>query len=93
MGRTLIMIGKVWVYLAIAIIVARYLSILYFDGWTTLVETIDPTNIVNWGITVLTVLPGIGLIEWGKKIHERKFTTRKLARGGANEGGSHDGLD
>ena len=76
MGRALIIIGKVWVYLVAAIIAVSYLSILYFYGWNTFVETADPTNIVNWGTIALTALPGIGLIEWGKRLHDEKLANK-----------------
>ena len=48
MGRTLTIIGKVWLWLAGIIIVIGYLSILYFEGWGKFQETISPFNIVNF---------------------------------------------
>jgi len=71
MGRTLTIIGKVWLWLAGIIIVIGYLSILYFEGWGKFQETISPFNIVNWLTAVIVLLPGILLAEWGKRLQDR----------------------
>jgi len=71
MGRTLTIIGKVWLWLAGIIIVIGYLSILYFEGWRKFQETISPFNIVNWLTAVIVLLPGILLAEWGKRLQDR----------------------
>jgi hypothetical protein len=71
MGRTLTIIGKVWLWLAGIIILIGYLSILYFEGWGKFQETISPFNIVNWLTAVIVLLPGILLAEWGKRLQDR----------------------
>jgi len=71
MGRTLTIIGKVWLWLAGIIIVIGYLSILYFEGWGKFQETISPFNIVNWLTAVIVLLPGVLLAEWGKRLQDR----------------------
>ena len=71
MGRTLTIIGKVWLWLAGIIILIGYLSILYFEGWGKFQETISPFNIVNWLTAVIVLLPGILLSEWGKRLQDR----------------------
>ena len=70
MGRTLIIIGKTWLWVAGAFIVLGHLSIIYFDGLGKFWETVSPFNIANWLVVLLALLPGILLSKLGKRLQD-----------------------
>ncbi len=71
MSRFLIIIGKIWLYVAAFVILLGYVSILYNDGFWKLAAILSPFNIWNWLAVVITLLPGIGLLELGKRLDRR----------------------
>ena len=71
MSRFLVITGKVWLYLAACLILLGYVSILYNDGFGQLAATLSPFNIWNWLAVVITLLPGVGLLELGKWLDNR----------------------
>jgi hypothetical protein len=76
MGRVLIVVGKAWLYLVAATILLGYASILYFEGWGKLQDTLSPFNVWNWLAVVITLLPGIGLVELGKKLDKAPASSK-----------------
>jgi chorismate mutase len=71
MSRFLITIGRIWLYVAAFLILLSYVSILVDDGFGELAAILSPFNVWNWLAVVITFLPGIGLLELGKKLDRR----------------------
>src|SRR5262249_58225813 len=56
-------IGIVWLVLAGLIIAIGYASTLYWDGVRRLMEIASPFNLWNWLAIILTVGPGLLLLQ------------------------------
>jgi hypothetical protein len=57
--------------LAGAFIVLNYIAIIYFDGWSKYQEIANPFNLINFAAVMLTVLPGIGLLQLSEYLQRR----------------------
>jgi hypothetical protein len=75
-SRFLIIAGKVWLFLAALLILLSYASILYTDGFAKLAAILSPFNIWNLFAVGITLLPGIGLLELGKRLDKRRQRVR-----------------
>ena len=65
--KTIRVLGGTYLVLALAFIVFNYGAIWYFQGFWALTEILSPFNIINWIVTVATLLPGILLLVWADK--------------------------
>jgi len=72
MATTLIVLGKIWLWLAVALILLSYASIWWFEGFGRLQEILSPFNVWNLIAVVLTLAPGFGLLKLGERIRDRR---------------------
>lgn len=59
-------LGYVWLTLAAIVILAGYVGIYMSRGWDGLWSVLSPFNFVNAIVVVITLLPGIWLLEKSK---------------------------
>ena len=66
MARTLIVLGKVWLWATAVLILLGYASIWWFEGFGKLQEILNPLNV--WAViaVILTLAPGFGLLKLGE---------------------------
>ena len=69
--------GTVWLVIAAAVIAFGYGSILYFEGWTTLQEVASPFNMWNYVAIMITLAPGVALLQWSERLSRHKQETEK----------------
>ena len=74
MARTLIVLGKVWLWATAVLILLGYASIWWFEGFGKLQEILNPLNV--WAViaVILTLAPGFGLLKLGEHIRDRPPT-------------------
>ena len=72
MATTLIVLGKIWIWVAAALIIFGYASIWWFEGFSKLQEILSPFNIWNYIAVVITVAPGFGLLKLGEWMRDRR---------------------
>ncbi len=77
MATTLIVLGKIWLYAATALIALGYASIWWFEGFGKLQETLSPFNILNFLAVVILLAPGLGLLKLGKHLRNRQAAAGK----------------
>ena len=75
MATTLIVLGKIWLWVAAALILVGYASIWWFEGFGKLQEIVSPFNVWNVIAVVLTLAPGFGLLKLGEYLRERRAAT------------------
>ena len=64
----MMVIGRVWLWIAVILILAGYGLVWYADGFAKLAELLSPLNVVNWAVVVLALLPGAALRHLGKRL-------------------------
>lgn len=69
--KILRVVGAVYLAVAFAVIAVGYASILYFDGFWRLWDIIQPTNTINWIVTIAVLAPGIGLLMLAERLERR----------------------
>jgi hypothetical protein len=57
--------------LAAAFIALNYVAIIYFEGWSKYQEIANPYNLINFVAVMLTLLPGIGLLQLSEYLQRR----------------------
>jgi len=72
MATTLIVLGKIWLWVAGAVILLGYASIWWFEGFSKLQEIVSPFNIWNVIAVILTLAPGLILLRLGERLRERR---------------------
>jgi hypothetical protein len=72
MATTLIVLGKVWLWIAGALILLGYASIWWFDGLDKLLEILNPFNVWTFIAVILTLAPGVFLLNLGEHLRERR---------------------
>ena len=72
MAKALRIIGKVYLWLAVAAILAGYASIWYFQGWLRLTEIASPFNVINLIAIVVTLAPGLLVLLWADWLDKRR---------------------
>ena len=71
-------LGHAWLYLAGAFIGLNYIAIIYFHGWSKYQEIANPYNLINFVAVMLTLLPGIGLIQFSEYLQRRAAASRSI---------------
>lgn len=59
-------LGYIWLALAAIVILAGYIGIYITKGWDGLWAVLNPFNFVNVIVVIITLLPGIWLLEKSK---------------------------
>ena len=72
MATTLMVLGKVWLWVAGALILLSYASIWWFEGLDKLLEIMSPFNVWNFIAVVLTLAPGFVLLKLGEHLRARR---------------------
>ena len=72
MAKTLIVLGKIWLWLAGALILLGYASTWWFQGFGALQEVLSPLNIRNVIAVLLILAPGFGLLKLGEHMRQRQ---------------------
>jgi hypothetical protein len=44
----------------------------FFDGFWRLWDIIQPTNTINWIVTMLTLAPGVGLLMLAERLEQSR---------------------
>jgi len=65
-------LGKVWLWVAGALILLSYASIWWFEGFGKLQEILSPFNVWNLIAVILTLAPGFVLLKLGERIRDRR---------------------
>jgi len=76
MAKALIVLGKIWLWLASALILLGYGLVWWFQGIDALQEAASPSNIWNVLAVVLTLAPGFGLLKLGEYVREHRTRAR-----------------
>lgn len=74
-STTFKILGYTWIGLAGLIILLGYLGILLTDGSSSLEEIISPFNVINVIAAVVTLAPGVGLLELSKRFKRKTGLT------------------
>ena len=65
-------LGYIWLILACLLIAAGVIGVWMKEGFSGVQELLSPFNVVNWLVTMATLLPGIGLLMLAKRLEDRK---------------------
>ena len=72
MDKTLRIVGQAWIALIALLIMASYLAIAYFDGWSRLIEIADPFNLINDIAILVALAPGVALLLIGERLQSKR---------------------
>lgn len=83
-------LGHIWMALFALVFVASIIGMFiaeptFYLGWKRMTSTLSPFNIANWLVTVVLLLPGIGLYKASDYFEKRRDQT-------PNEPDARDGL-
>lgn len=75
-------LGHIWIGLFALVFVASIVGMFiaeptFYFGWKRVASTLSPFNIANWLVTVILLLPAIGLYKASEYFKEKEETPNK----------------
>lgn len=70
MAKIVIILGYALLCVGVGIILVRWAGVFMRDGLWALLEMLNPFNVVNFIMQVLTLAPGLLLLAWGEKLRD-----------------------
>lgn len=64
--------GYIWLTAAVLLILAGIAGTWMKGGFSAVQELLSPFNVVNWIVTVITLVPGLGALAWAEKLKAKK---------------------
>ena len=64
--------GYVWLTAAVLLILAGIPGTWMKEGFSAVQELLNPFNIVNWLVTIITLAPGFGALAWAEKVNAKR---------------------
>jgi hypothetical protein len=64
-------LGYIWLVLALLLILAGTIGVWMNKGFTGVQELLNPFNVTNWIVMVVTLAPGIGLLMLAGKLQSK----------------------
>lgn len=71
MAKVVTVLGWILLLAGVGLIMVGLTGIAMTDGLWAALQTMNPFNIANFVVTVITLAPGILLITWGQKLSNR----------------------
>jgi hypothetical protein len=76
MAKMFIVLRKIWLWLAGALVLLGYASIWWFEGFGELQEAVSPFNVWNVIAVLVTIAPGLGLLKLGEYLRDRRSAAK-----------------
>ena len=70
MAKIVIILGYALLCVGVGIILVGWAGVFMRDGLWALLEMLNPFNVVNFIMQVLTLAPGLLLLAWGEKLRD-----------------------
>lgn len=61
-------LGYIWLVLAGFLILAGIIGVWMKEGFSSVQDLLNPFNLANWIVTIITLAPGIGLLMLSEKL-------------------------
>ena len=76
MGKFLRIVGWLWIIAAVVVMLIGYAATWMFQGFSKFMDVLPgPHNVIGLAVTLLTLVPGIGLVLLGNRIEARRDRT------------------
>ena len=70
-GKIIRVLGIGYCILAGLFVMANLVFIFMNEGWSKIQEIMNPFNLINFVVMIITFAPGYGLMVWSDKIEEK----------------------
>lgn len=65
--------GYIWVTLGVVLILIGIAGTWMKGGFSAVQDLMSPFNVINWGVMVITLAPGLGALIWAQKLEEKRL--------------------